>query len=157
MADQPLAAAMTWNESLATGIASLDAQHKALFDCMNLLEAATQERSMIRTCYVLEQLSGYVHSHFADEERQMRLHDYPGLTGHIRQHRDFTNKLYQVRRAYLDRDITGDLVELLRGWLLQHVSRSDMDYVPYLTADRCLLPLMRGAAAMATGSRAAPG
>jgi len=155
MVGQTAAAHMAWDESLSTGVDSLDVQHKALFDCMNVLEEATQERSMMRTCYVLEQLSGYVHNHFADEERQMRMHDYPGLADHIREHREFTNRLHDLRRTYLDRDIKSDLVALLRDWLVQHVAGADMDYVPYLTPERRLdLPMMSADAATTARSLA---
>lgn len=140
MAGHDTAESLAWTENLSTGVAALDAQHRALFDTMTLLEAATQEQSLIRTCYFLEQLSNYVNNHFSEEEYQMRIHDYPRLVDHVWEHRDFTNRLYHVRSAHLDRDITGDLVALLRDWLVQHVARSDMDYVPYLTPERRLLP-----------------
>lgn len=156
MAGHEVAATLAWNENLSTGVDALDAQHKALFDCMSLLEAATQEKSLIRTCYFLEQLSNYVNCHFSEEEYQMRIHDYPGLVDHVWEHRDFSNRLYHVRSAYLDRDITGDLVALLRDWLVQHVARSDMDYVPYLTPERRLLPVTPEDFAMAEESAAQP-
>ena len=79
-----------------------------------------------------------MHHHFAEEEFLMRMHDYPGLPDHIKEHRSFTNKLFQLRKTYLDRDISSDLIVLLKEWLMQHVSKTDMQYVPYLTADRRL-------------------
>ncbi len=135
------AADLTWNERLLTGINAIDAQHKTLFNSVTLLQEAVQERSMIRTCYMLEQLSANVSNHFRDEEYAMRLHDFPHLTEHIREHRDFTNHLYWVRKACLSHEITGELLTELGSWLLEHVSKSDIDYVPYLTPDRCLLPM----------------
>ncbi|MBI4983883.1 MAG: hemerythrin family protein [Rhodocyclales bacterium] len=129
---------LEWHEGLSTGRDTLDVQHKDLFECVNLLGVVAQERSMMRTFYVLEQLSMYVHNHFAHEEYLMRLHDYPGLADHVREHREFTNKLHHLRRTYLDRDITSDLVEFLRDWLVRHVAQSDMEYVPYLTVERRL-------------------
>jgi hemerythrin-like metal-binding protein len=123
-----------WDERLATGVSALDEQHRSLFECVNLLAEATSERSMLRTFYVMEQLSSYVHTHFAEEEFLMRVHGFPGLADHIREHRTFTNRLHQLRRIYLDRDVSVDLVVMLKDWLKNHVTQVDMQYVPYLAA-----------------------
>lgn len=138
MADRLADASMEWDTTLSTGVSSIDTQHKALFDCLNLLEGAALERNMLRTFHVMEQLSGYVHNHFAEEEFLMRTHGYPGLPDHVKEHRSFTNKLFQLRKTYLDRDISAELIVLLREWLAQHITQTDMQYVPYLTADRRL-------------------
>lgn len=122
-----------WDPSLSTGVTTLDEQHKSLFECVELLAQAATEHSMLRTFYVMEQLSQYVHMHFAEEEFRMRVHGFPGLTDHIREHRTFTNRLHELRRIYLDRDISVDLVEMLRAWLMNHVAKTDMEYVPYLS------------------------
>ena len=129
---------LEWDAAIATGVASLDEQHRALFECVSLLEEAAAERSMLRTFHVMEQLSNYVNSHFAEEEILMRRYDFPGLADHIREHRSFTNRIHQLRKIYLDRDISRDLVVMLRQWLAHHVSQTDMEYVPYFTAERRL-------------------
>lgn len=123
----------SWDASLSTGVTTLDEQHKSLFQCVELLAQAASERSLLRTFYVLEQLSHYVHTHFAEEEFRMRVHGFPGLADHIREHRAFTNRLHQLRRIYLDRDISVELVDMLRTWLRNHVAQTDMEYVPYLS------------------------
>ncbi|HEX8963865.1 MAG TPA: bacteriohemerythrin [Rhodocyclaceae bacterium] len=137
MADRIDAASLEqWDERLCTGVATLDAQHKSLFDYINLLAEAAAERSMLRTFYVLEQLSHYAHTHFAEEEFLMRVHGFPGLADHIREHRSFTNRLHELLRIYLDRDISAELVVMLKEWLRDHVAQTDMEYVPYLAAIR---------------------
>lgn len=123
-----------WDDRLSTGIACLDHQHKLLFHCVDLLAEAAAERSMLRTFYVMEQLTQYAHTHFAEEEFLMRVHRYPGLADHIREHRAFTNRLHQLHRIYLDRDISTDLVVMLKDWLRNHVAQTDMEYVPCLSA-----------------------
>lgn len=129
-----------WDESLSTGIASLDEQHRMLFHCVDLLAEAATERSMLRTFYVMEQLSHYVHAHFAEEEFLMRAHQFPGLVDHIREHRSFANRLRELRKIYLDRDISLDLVAMLKDWLRNHVAQTDMEYVPYLAGALPLSP-----------------
>ncbi len=123
-----------WDGSLSTGIASLDEQHQRLFHCFDVLAQAASERNMLRTFYVLEQLSHYVQSHFEAEERLMRTKGFPGLADHIAEHRAFSNRVHELRRIYLDRDISTDLVEMLRDWLKNHVGHTDMAYVPFVSA-----------------------
>ncbi|MGE5467452.1 MAG: bacteriohemerythrin [Ignavibacteria bacterium] len=144
-----------WDASLATGVASLDEQHKSLFDCINLLAEATAEHSMLRTFYVLEQLSSYAHLHFAEEEFLMRVHGFPALADHVRAHRAFSNRLHELRRIYLDRDISTDLILMLREWLKTHVAQTDMEYVPYLKAASPIAQMQNLPAAMARPAQAA--
>jgi hemerythrin len=138
MSDEVTGASLQWTAALSTGIASIDEQHRTLFDCLNLLEQAAAERSMLRTFYVLEQLSNYAHTHFSEEEFLMRVHEYPRVGDHMREHRSFTNRLHELRKIYLDRDISVELVTMLKDWLTHHVSKVDMDYVPYLVPSRRL-------------------
>ena len=145
MADQMSGASVSLRENLSAEIEALDAQHIALFNCLDMLEAATQEKNTMRTCYFLERLSNCIHQTFAEEAFQLRVHDYPRLSDHLREHRQFADELYQLRRTYLDRNVTVEMVVALRDLLEEHVSQSDLDYVPYLTPARRLLPLMPAA------------
>jgi hemerythrin len=121
-----------WNDALATGVPLLDEQHKALFKCVSEIEWAVQERRVILTIHAIDQLKTYVRSHFATEERLMRSHGYPGLDLHIEEHRRFTAKLFDLIMTNVQRDNSAEMLVFLQNWLIDHVSRSDMDYVPYL-------------------------
>ena len=44
MADRLWDVSMAWDATLSTGVSSLDDQHKALFECLNMLEGATLEK-----------------------------------------------------------------------------------------------------------------
>ena len=122
-----------WSQDLATGVPSIDQQHQALFLCVGELERAAGERTMLSTFHAMEQLSRYAREHFAEEERLMRLHSFPDLAEHIAEHRQFSHQLFELRRIYLDHDISAELIAMLRTWLEDHVQRTDMEYVPYLT------------------------
>lgn len=113
----------------------LSGPHRDMLAFLNMLEGAIRDSSAIRTCYVLEQLSSYVQTCFADEERHMRLQSYADLANHVREHRWFTNQLYQVRRVYLDRNLTLDSVAALKDWVAQHVSQSERRYVSWCATD----------------------
>ena len=120
---------------LSTGVRLLDDQHTALFECLHDLEIATAQRAMLATFHAMEQLSRYVRDHFSAEERLMKMHGYPGLTEHVQEHRSFSDKLFELRKIYVDQDISSDLIDFLRDWLEHHVAHIDMAYVPYLQVD----------------------
>ena len=136
MTEASIAAAPAWNDDLATGVPMLDQQHQALFFCVAELERAATERTMLSTFHAMEQLSRYAREHFAAEERLMRMGGYPDIEEHIEAHDDFRHRLVELRRSYLDHDISTDLIALLRAWLEAHVQKTDMDYVPYLARMR---------------------
>lgn len=123
---------LLWSERLSTGVPTLDAQHREIFACLAELERAVGDKTMLSTIYAMEQLRSYVQVHFSEEERLMALAAYPGLSAHVAEHRAFRQRLLEMRRTYLDHDISEELVIMLREWLSQHVAGIDMDYVPYL-------------------------
>ena len=129
----PKSLSLAWSEDLATGVPVIDQQHQALFLCVSELERAAKERTMLSTCHAMEQLSRYAREHFTEEERLMRLHSYPDIEEHMAEHRQFSHHLFELRRIYLDHDISSELIAMLRNWLENHVLKTDMDYVPYLT------------------------
>ncbi|MBI5921313.1 MAG: hemerythrin family protein [Betaproteobacteria bacterium] len=121
-----------WDAGLSTGVRVLDEQHQALFACLNDLEKAATQQAMLATFHAMEQLSRYIRDHFSAEERLMKMYGYPWLAEHMQEHRSFSDKLFELRKDYLDHDISADLIDFLRDWLERHVAQTDMDYVPYL-------------------------
>ena len=137
--EQALAgAALTWSEELATGVPTLDEQHQALFHCVAELERATIEGTMLSTFHALGQLRRYTLEHFREEERLMRLANYPDIDTHIAEHRDFSQRLFELGRSFLDHDLSAELIMLLHDWLARHVVDTDMGYVPYLAVRRAI-------------------
>jgi hemerythrin len=121
-----------WNETLATGIPLLDEQHKALFKCVSEIEWAVQERRLILTFHAVDQLKTYVRIHFSTEERLMKAHGFPGLQKHAEEHRRFKTALFELIMANVQRDNSAEMLTFLQTWLIDHVARSDMEYVPYM-------------------------
>jgi len=138
-----MTAGPAWSDDLATGVPTLDEQHRALFLCVAELETAAGERTMLSTVHAMQQLSRHAHEHFVEEERLMRMGGYPDIEDHIEEHQDFRQRLFELRRSYLDHDLSTDLIALLRAWLEDHVHKTDMDYVPYVAriGDRRPAPL----------------
>lgn len=124
---------MDWQKGYSIGIPEIDEQHKQLFECIDRLESAGDERQReLAVYFVMEQLSDYARIHFAVEEIVMRLFDYPGLAAHVAEHRAFAKRLTQLETSELNEDIHAEAGKFLREWLVEHIQGSDKLYAAYL-------------------------
>jgi hemerythrin-like metal-binding protein len=124
-----------WNDRYSVGIGSIDAQHQNLFRLAGELHAAmTTGQGKAAAGKVLDRLIQYTATHFAHEERLMRLHDYPGLATHKAQHDALTRQVLQFQLDFQSgrAAITVQLLQFLKSWLEQHIAGSDQQYAPYL-------------------------
>lgn len=124
-----------WNNTLSVGVASVDAQHQNLFAIARELHAAMSSgQGKTALGKVLDRLVQYAASHFAHEERLMRLADYPGLETHVAEHRALTAKVLELQADFRAgrTAISVQVLQFLRTWLQQHIQHSDKAYAPYL-------------------------
>ena len=128
---------MSWNATLATGIASIDAQHQQLVQYVNeLYDAMTQNRSKDATGEILKRLTDYTVKHFAHEEQLFSRTVYPGSVAHVNEHRQLKKQVSDFVAAFQSgkATVTTELMHFLRTWLTDHIMRSDKQYVPHLKA-----------------------
>jgi hemerythrin-like metal-binding protein len=123
---------MEWTPALATGQITLDDQHRGLFKCLDDLETATAEERTLFAVYTLTRLKHYASDHFTTEEAMMRKSNYPRLKQHIDEHEQFRVRLRDLQISSVHTDVSTTMVEFLRDWLVNHIAKSDMDYVPYI-------------------------
>jgi hemerythrin len=122
-----------WNDSYNTGIGSVDAQHKTLFQIANRLhEAMTAGQGKAALGSILERLVQYTAAHFAHEERLMRLSDYPELAAHKALHEALTKQVLEFQAKFQTGQATMSvqLLHFLKNWLVGHIQGTDMKYVP---------------------------
>jgi len=127
---------LEWSSKFLTGNDQIDADHEGLFMIVNVLHDNVQKYGAeTNITPVLTALGEYVKRHFSVEEKEMRRANYPGIAGHIEQHRAITRRIEAYVEQCNDRQNTIDvdeLLEFLKAWLSSHVLKSDMDYVPFL-------------------------
>ncbi len=124
-----------WNEQYSVQIGSIDAQHRALFAMAHELhQAMMQGRGNQQIGTHLERLIDYTASHFAHEERLMRLHDYPDRAAHQAEHQALAQKVVQFQADFRAGRIalSPELLTFMKDWLVRHIQGSDRKYVPYL-------------------------
>ena len=124
---------MGWTDELLTGIEEIDHQHQVLFDCLaRLQESVTSDERWSATHYALIELADFAHIHFAVEEALLRLHGYPLLSAHIAEHQSFVRELGSLKDKSLRTDVSDEMVQFLKKWLVDHIGKTDHQYVPHL-------------------------
>lgn len=94
---------------------------------------AKKGREIIST--TIGELIAYCNTHFAEEERQMALHHFPGLAEHQAVHQELLRKVKEIERHYqqthesMGSEVIGFLIS---DWLVKHILGMDKQYAPYL-------------------------
>lgn len=121
---------IVWDESMSTGVHSVDNQHKELFAQLDgLREAMHQGKGREKIGQMLDFLGDYAVRHFATEERAMDQQACPAAAENKRAHADFLAK-FKTMRGRLDQSGTSpamvlEMHEFLSRWLVAHIKSID--------------------------------
>ena len=122
-----------WTPAISTGVPLLDEQHREIFRWLAELENAAADQRTLFGVYALTRLKHYTRAHFSAEEALMKSAGYPNLSEHVREHLAFQKRLGELQLKCIGHDISTDMVEFLTNWLTEHISRTDLAYVPFLS------------------------
>ncbi|NMC68002.1 MAG: hemerythrin family protein [Spirochaetales bacterium] len=125
-----------FDNSLITGIKSIDEQHKYLFSIFDDLMNALSIGSAKNIIYdLLMKLKDYALYHFNDEENLMISINYPDIDFHMEEHNNFKKIVEQYINEYKDTNysITADTTDFLYSWIRHHILISDKKIVEYLS------------------------
>lgn len=123
--------AFVWNDSFAVGHASIDAQHRHLFDlinCVGDLLVAPEMATPNEIDRVFDELTKYVNTHFAEEEQLMREWHVASayFERHAGQHAAFTAQLSMLRKQHNRMSAAADVLHaFLVAWLAYHILAED--------------------------------
>ena len=124
-----------WREEFETGINEVDRQHRRLVELIDeLYTAMSQGRGKDVLGKVLSELIKYTKTHFAYEEYLMNIHQYPELMAHKMEHKRLTDRVIDFERNFEQGNtgITVNLMDFLKGWLSNHILKTDQRYAPFL-------------------------
>lgn len=123
-----------WNDSFKLNIAKIDEQHEQLISLISELEGAVQDGAGGRLIdYVLQELIRYVGVHFADEERLMMLHGFPGLADHRLQHDSYVTRLKEIQENYQESNaLSSATLDFLKEWIATHIKGTDQIYGAFI-------------------------
>ena len=120
-----------WSADLEIGISVIDGQHRRIVDYINTLTDIAQQPNREITGAVIDDLIDYTYSHFEFEEALMEEAGYEPVAVHCRTHEAFREQINAFKKRFkAGEEITEDLAELLRTWLISHIVREDKHYAP---------------------------
>jgi hemerythrin len=130
-----LSKALDWDTSFATGVSKYDEQHKVLFNMVNdLADAMQQKKSKEAVGRVLNGLAEYTINHFADEERNFAQTHYPEEAQHKALHKKLLDQVTELIGKFNAGEplIAQDVINFLQDWLINHIKGVDKRYGPHL-------------------------
>lgn len=135
---------MEWTEKLATGISTIDSQHKELFKRINnLVTAIKQHRCKDEIDGTIKFLEDYARIHFSEEEKHMRETNYAGLDEQREDHKKYLAALAELKeQASLPRipgssyDLSATTNQVVVDWIVDHIIKLDMKFGAFLNSGK---------------------
>ncbi len=128
--------AIPWTPALAIGVPEIDHQHQELFVRIERLVDGVGRGKSADVERLLEFLGQYVVKHFGAEERWMLRSAYPDYARHKGEHERFIRDYEQMTREFREKGpnvLAGiRMNNWISTWLVQHISRSDMELGRFL-------------------------
>jgi len=124
-----------WKDRYNINFREIDAQHRGLLDLLNELnDLLDGRRHPAEVARIFTALSDYAVTHFSSEERYMQAAAYPKLASHRQEHAAFVTRVSELSQAYDPSDplVVDQTSEFLKNWYLNHIIKSDQEYVPFL-------------------------
>lgn len=130
-------ALLSWNDAYSVNIREIDDQHKKLIDMINKLHDAMKVGKGAEVLGdILKSLIDYTGSHFATEEKYMKMHNYPGYEQHKKEHNMLVMQVLDVQKNFKDGKVplSQSIMSFLKDWLVKHIQGDDQKYGPFLNS-----------------------
>ncbi|MDX8398661.1 MAG: bacteriohemerythrin [Gallionellaceae bacterium] len=131
---------LTWDDSYNCGNASIDEEHRKLFDLANLLIESAFSRDINPAMFddSLNELIKHVSMHFADEEAVLAQHRYSDLDAHVHAHKLLIENVHQLRDSAASGGVTmGELLNFLAEEMIaQHMLKVDRKFYSLFKNDK---------------------
>lgn len=120
---------LTWNSSFEIGIPAIDEEHRAIvenFEKLYLLMMSGQGHDFYAE--LLDFLTHYIDTHFANEEAFQKSIGYDRMDQHMKRHQFFREKIQSLIDEQKSPISNTDLIKLnlfIKDWLIQHILNED--------------------------------
>ena len=121
-----------FKEEYVTGIASVDAEHKRLFEIADEAYQLTKEELLVdkydQVRHILGELKDYALKHFEHEEAYMESINYKHMFIQKVQHDQFREKINDMNLEHLDEntdEMLKEILDYLTNWLINHILEHD--------------------------------
>lgn len=127
-----------FDNSLATGNAMIDGQHKELIDKIDkLLACCEQGGGKVEAIRMLDYLSEYTDFHFAEEEKLQETVSYPAMADHKAKHAEFRKAVEELHEMLQEEEGPTDafvaaVQKNVVDWLFGHIRNLDKALAAYV-------------------------
>lgn len=124
-----------WDESVATGHATLDAEHQVELSLLAEVRAAMYERGdRALAIDILRQLLEHTNVHFASEQLLMRLTAFPDYQAHQLEHDELMRQAHTLLAHVESGEIepTVRFIDAITTWLTEHMQQKDRQLARFL-------------------------
>jgi hemerythrin len=128
-----------WDESLGTGVDSMDAEHQLQASLIHTLgELLRHGSDASLASRTLAQLADFTSVHFLSEELMMRLHGFPQHGDHEAEHRQLATQVEEIQRRVQAGESTSALtvIDDLQRWLTSHIKSMDQAFARWCAQNR---------------------
>ncbi len=123
--------AKRWDDGIATGVETIDAEHRLQVSLVGALEALVRRGDDAALAdRTLGQLVDFTNVHFLSEELMMRLYAYPQHDAHKLEHARLVDEVEALRRQLAAGQHEPALATIarLRPWLTTHIRGMDQAF-----------------------------
>jgi len=125
---------MTWNESFRINIGTLDSHHEHLVQLLNTVYLEFSCNAPPENLgSVLVELLNYSRYHFTEEEKHMKLVEYPAFQNHRDEHNLFITKVTKLQKLFSrgEKNLSVETIVFLKNWITNHILVSDAAFGSY--------------------------
>ena len=129
-----------FDNSLVTGNAMIDEQHKELIGKIDKLVACCEEGGgKVEAIKMLDYLSDYTDFHFGEEEKLQEEVSYPAIEGHKAKHAEFKKSVEELHEMLVEEEGPTDafvaaVQKNVVDWLFDHIKNLDQALAAYIQA-----------------------
>ena len=127
-----------FDNSLVTGNAMIDEQHKELIGKIDKLVACCEEGGgKVEAIKMLDYLSDYTDFHFGEEEKLQEEVSYPAMEGHKAKHAEFKKAVEELHEMLVEEEGPTDAFvaavhKNVVDWLFDHIKNMDQALAAYV-------------------------
>jgi hemerythrin-like metal-binding protein len=129
-----------WDDSFVSGVRLIDARHQRLFEAINrLLDACEQRKGREDLAQGLAFLANYTVKHFSEEEELQKKYGYTEIEGHHGLHEGFKQAVRDLTEELKANGPSDEFISRLKkevgDWLVTHVKVVDIKMAQILKAN----------------------
>lgn len=129
--------AYKWSDSLVTGNAQIDTEHKELLKSINdLLDACSKGKGKTEVEKTVNFLSSYTKTHFGHEEVLQKKYNYPDYINHKKFHKQFIEIVDNIQKKLISDGpniaLVGEINSKLASWIINHIKKEDVKVAQHI-------------------------